>query len=496
MSYLSLAEWLSDDSSKVTKGVISFWFRVPQASLDAAIAEYNAQPPPDLSKPPRQLDGIIPLVTFGEIFDGYLPKLIEVPHGTDTFEIKSMAGGACALTTVSSVTTPAGQNQYTEGDGYKLNQSYIGIDCTGSNPDDPSKTYLTVRLQTHDFPDEMSGYIWVIKDGGHSDPRVQFSSLGDTAAGGGLCGGVLIKPCTEEFSPFFGQPIHLLADSPYNSTQLYTDQSEVFRNAGQEYFGDVSPTIEVTADEWHHILLSFDISGRVSTTGNLNDQGASAASSCKMWCAFDDVNYTGADLPSYSESGMTSLGPNDIITKNADLVWQTTNDQPAAFDYVVAQGQWGHTTYSGLDTAPTYKFSPTGLAVNGSIGLPASEDMVDHIKRVEMAEFQFFTGVTADTGSDNVRRYFIDDKGKPVPPNQKSNPETGQTSGSIEGLGRQPDILLHGSGNWIKGKNTGMTQVENPSTGVTDSLPADDFDPTGKIRPYKPDPSLDPPAAP
>jgi hypothetical protein len=80
-----------------------------------------------------------------------------------------------------------------------------------------------------------------------------------------------------------------------------------------------------------------------------------------------------------------------------------------------------------------------------------------------------------------------------VRPNQKSS-ATNPQSGSIEYLGQEPDVLLHGSGNWIKGKNTGASQDDGTGTG--NKVPPAQFTPTGKIKAYKPDPSLHGPQSP
>jgi hypothetical protein len=119
--------------------------------------------------------------------------------------------------------------------------------------------------------------------------------------------------------------------------------------------------------------------------------------------------------------------------------------------------------------------------------------MVDHILHVEMAEFQLFTGVTIDTSSVRARRAFIDSNGKPVNPNKQASDADPQ-SGSIEFLGQLPDILLHGSGNWIKGKNTGGSQQDAHNPAITH--PPDQFTPVGLIKKYTPNPSLNGPQGP
>src|SRR4029079_16275511 len=63
MSYLTLPDG-GPDFSKV---VLSLWFRVPTSSMIAAIAQANADPP----DPRPRLSGVIPLVTWGPLVEGY-----------------------------------------------------------------------------------------------------------------------------------------------------------------------------------------------------------------------------------------------------------------------------------------------------------------------------------------------------------------------------------------------------------------------------------------
>jgi hypothetical protein len=137
-----------------------------------------------------------------------------------------------------------------------------------------------------------------------------------------------------------------------------------------------------------------------------------------------------------------------------------------------------------------------------------------------MAELQIFTGVSLDTGNETKRRAFIDGDGYPVPPVeiQKTDTTTGAPMFDEFGqpimepppaeklLAQKPDVVLHGSGNWAKGTNTGPAKVPDPNF-VPDPDHPDDpaplipdpakkLEPTGKIVRYKPDPSLNGPQIP
>jgi hypothetical protein len=102
-----------------------------------------------------------------------------------------------------------------------------------------------------------------------------------------------------------------------------------------------------------------------------------------------------------------------------------------------------------------------------------------------MAEFQFFAGIALDPSDVNKRRAFIDKDGKPVSPSKKKS-ESDPQSGSIELMKKKPEILLHGSSNWIHGNNTGSIGIDKDGK----KLPSGQFKPTAKIVSYKPDPAL------
>jgi hypothetical protein len=124
---------------------------------------------------------------------------------------------------------------------------------------------------------------------------------------------------------------------------------------------------------------------------------------------------------------------------------------------------------------PVYNFSNSTLPVkDAELGIPSISAYVDEIHEVDMAELQFFAGVALDTGKESNRRIFITKDGKPVYADQKADANH-PNSGSIERLGKEPEIYLHKTKNWKTGKNLGT---------------AGDLTPTGKIDRFKPEPSL------
>jgi hypothetical protein len=69
----------------------------------------------------------------------------------------------------------------------------------------------------------------------------------------------------------------------------------------------------------------------------------------------------------------------------------------------------------------------------------------------------------------------------PVPPPPPPGPD--------DLLGKSPAILLHGSGDWISGKNIGKV-IKLNEIGKPSAVPAEQLKPTGSIVSYSPDPSL------
>lgn len=124
---------------------------------------------------------------------------------------------------------------------------------------------------------------------------------------------------------------------------------------------------------------------------------------------------------------------------------------------------------------PTYKCDSFNIPVEGfPIGIPTAARHLKHNTGVEMGELQIWANKTLDTADIKMRRLFVDEHGKPVPPEKAE-----------EALGR-PDILLHGENNWKSGRNTGKS-------GTTDDkeiISAGQFIPVAKIENFLPNPEL------
>lgn len=172
--------------------------------------------------------------------------------------------------------------------------------------------------------------------------------------------------------------------------------------------------ILVLPDTWHHILISFDLSGGCSSTYDSPD--LTIDTTCPFYWAFDDVNYNSA-----------FLWPNTPqVVGNADVPNGIYSDR-------------------GNQNSGLFSFPAGNLSTSGKpIGIPSSSGNISKIYNVDMYDLQIFTGITLDTSVTANRRLFVDALGKPVAPSEAAT-----------ALGRAPEILFHGVKNWKNGKNTG-----------------------------------------
>lgn len=264
--------------------------------------------------------------------------------------------------------------------------------------------------------------------------------------------------------------LHRAPPEPSGTFKVVEDAS--FTSNGEfDYFGDAGTEIENCADRWHHLLMSWDLSGGSAVHGSGSDDfipvAQSLTSFSKMWCAVDDVNKDKFDLPAAwceddangiishtcsrhaghpETTGITGIGPDDF------------------FDF-------GNPTVElKSPTIPVNPICiPSDIAVRrGSSGSGDSKIITPNL-HIELAELQIFAGISLDTSLVSNRRLFIDKDGKPEL----------DYSLSEQALGKKPEIRIHGSSNWRRGRNTGTLAELDVH-----------FEKTGKIKGYNPRPSL------
>lgn len=275
-------------------------------------------------------------------------------------------------------------------------------------------------------------------------------------------------------------------------TFTYVDVTDVVTNFtasinGTNIYLDPIDPSGSGADKWHHLLMSLELP-TIRTHGRaVNEEYTVAAdyvdSAARLFVALDDVNYTEFDLSNFfvnhSEDHNAVVPELALRVAGAEQATGLSSDFP---------------NRAILGGIAQYTLSDPNIPCQGQpMGLPATTEFVDNIYRVEMAEFQMFTGITLDTSIETNRRAFVDSHGVPVPPTQQKS-DIIKTSGSIELLGKKPEILLHGSDDWIAGYNTGTTGIKIEiidGKETTTKLPGGQFTPVAGIEAWTPDPSLE-----
>lgn len=383
--------------SGTDRAVISFWFKVPSSAIAAVQAAAAGKAPNQLVGVYRTFIGIVPVLTWGSQQQVTITEVSPYDSGAMYW-----SGGIIILDKITGTHIEP------------MAPSYIGLRVGGTdwavNP--PG---LEINIQTNVQP-HCSG----------------ISSMATDFTGN--------PQGTYPYPPYAGRPQY--SDVVITSVDI----SDLEWGNNYEYVGNVATSVgpglpPVTLDKWHHIILSWRLVSCFNATGGPY---------CQMWCALDDVNLKGNNLPALQGDG---YGPND-----------TKPITPWVWEGADTEGRFASASFDGSSVPFDPMQIPAAMSVQYVSDSQGSTANKNPIATVEVAELQIFAGLTLDTGVVGNRRAFIDNNGKPVDPKQAQKL-----------LGKKPDILLHGSGNWIKGKNTG-------SDGQ--------FTPTGKIKRYTPDPQL------
>jgi hypothetical protein len=430
-----------------TKCIISLWFRVPQASLDAI---------PDDEDSDVLLANIMPLVVFGKRGHGATPrtdvkKTVQIPD-TIGYAASGLTGD---IITIDSM-TPINPSQWhvtithhvNEGAGWVAitvpegTEDYFVPEYSGQQPPtDPSFIGLrkdgTLRIN---FETNKAGVV-----DGNNHNEVSYEVVSGGSSGLSFDSGTVTY--TGDSLPF-GLPVPAInvvqsgelttLISPAGTTLHRVDNTIDDGDLGADGTGvvEAEPNIKLKPDRWHHILASVDL--KTIASGPTKITRAS-----KLYVAIDDKNYIKSDLSNnWAED---TGGNNDIATDQAFdvLFWKDPTTLEPIGSYTLAD--------------PSVPPAP--------LGLPGTQLVKGKILQVEMGEFQMWLGKSLDTASVGNRRLFITKEGEP---------QTNYTF--VEKVLGKPQVRLHRSGNWKKGKNTGTLKSG--------------FDVIGKAETWKPDPSL------
>jgi len=481
--------YIEGSNPSFSKAVISFWFKVPQAAMDAVAKEEEAFYDQDDPGDPPLFLGLVPLVVFGK--EGTSPVRADGKGSSDA-QTTSTATHTCveyAADSTDGITLnmwawsechdhTSTRNYYKTTWSYEAKPgkpqepSFIAVDGdgrlaikfesaqTGSVTLASVLTSATSKYYTQESADECWTFPAVGYCGEYNDTVVNI---------GGVCGILIIV--AQLIAWRIGTAV---ADQFIGSGSPRTDHK-----ATQEYGsgpGDAgtgaiscSPATTIAADRWHHVLISVDMTNGSASTGvaagaSYGDPKSHITATSEMYVAVDDKNYKTGAYP-FQDT-------NQVYTGSAGQI---------AYSYQAAR--YDDRTMIPVGPVPSYSLGNMSVPA-GDIGMPSHGKYVDKIRHCEMAEFQLFTGKTLDTSEESNRRLFLDfkrDANGTVIPDGDGNARLKPVKPAIaeEKLGR-PDINMNGSTKWIKGTNKGS---------------GGSFKPIGEIKKYKPDPAIRPPAA-
>jgi hypothetical protein len=267
--------------------------------------------------------------------------------------------------------------------------------------------------------------------------------------------------------PSFGKPIFAHVEYVMTDyTDTVTAEPEYLGNSESTFSGRNTGHPEIKPDQWHHLLMSWELVSHTTTGGT-----------CKMWCAIDNNNKAGDDLPAINDSA-SDMGPNDHVTYT---IWSYLGNDDASAGVIFE-----------TDNVPSNPFRiPAPPSAQYATDASGGKATFNPIEKVELAELQIFSGVTLDTAKETNRQAFIDftrdSNGNPIVDQDGKRTLKPVNPAVAEQLfGKKPEILLHGSTNWRHGKNTGSLGFN----AAGEEVPDGQFVPIGEIKQYTPDPGI------
>jgi hypothetical protein len=487
MGYLNLAKGIPG----FNKAIISLWFRVPSESLNKLRDRGREEP----SEPPARLQRVLPLMTFGKLYEGY--RVEQVISGSASYTVTHMIND---IITGSDVFTYSTGATYREAGHLLIDPSYIGIRYDFDDEQNAPMFSLAVNLQTANTGSPQ--YI-------HTNPSNSISSYTTGYYTGDHSGGTF----ESHYSGSWGTcvTLNIVPNGHYFERVTQIDDSVFYEEGAGPDSVQAGFEIKVEPDKWHHALISFDLSPVTSADGGF---GTSSFDGCdpskdtivsntdhsfnfasQVWIALDDKNYTGYNIHGLrpeTDAGAELGEANNVLSRTSRNAWLSQNGNYSS----VAHGVTGTVSHQEFTSQrASYTFTAGNLpSEEEAFGLPAADNMEDMIIEVDMAEFQMWLGQTMDTGDQQNRRLFVDfnrdEKGNViVDEDGKSVMGPVRPSVAEEKLGR-PELLLHTTSKWKKGENTGSLGLERREDEPDQIIDSGQFTVTGRVEKYTPDPSL------
>jgi len=236
-----------------------------------------------------------------------------------------------------------------------------------------------------------------------------------------------------------------------------------FQDSQHEYgisIDDSDFLVTVQPDVWHHIAISYDITGAFGT----------------LSISFDDEPIDGLKLWPCGGAALAVGGFGGGGDQSITAVYNWTFD-PSQYDEVE----------SGGFSAPT-----------GGLGIPVPVDLTSYkYGDLQFAEFQFYDGKVVDFRDGAMRKLFITNGGKPEPV-KTAEMALGKFSGNFGETKPKAQLQLHVDKNWMKGTNTGYWHSKfdhwDSGPGFPDPFHITPFDPQPALA--TPDPTAPPPPPP
>ncbi len=437
-----------------SKALISVWFKVPagsiQACADAAFAASEAAiDDPAPIYPP--LKGIIPLVVWGnqnaEAEWFHLAFRNSGEYHFDYYGYNEISGYIFEFTQSFGTSTTA---QYLSDDGPRtVDPSYLGIYCRTNTDEDgnPDGTYSTSLVLSVQMGDHGSG------TGVYTLETFMLTSAKVLSSGSFQPGVTLDSAWDYLFN--FCQTDGVVPGGTWKGFNTIQDNTEEGLGlGGPDIYQAPVGELSIEPDIWHHAIVSFDVGGSMTSIGGkiLSYQGKQCSPTTtydqdfvntisgpnKVYLNMDGLNVSGAALNGFE----SSLGANG---------WASQISHSAVNSGVNAIGFSRAWDLTGLIREQSHKgFSDKGVYTSASgttpsgqfeFGVPAPNSLASAIFEVEMAVFQFFTGIAPDV--NRVRPLFVTANGTPQDP---------KVAKKVLG---NPKILLAKSADWAAGRNTG-----------------------------------------